>query len=285
MPKPQLAGLTLLLGLGAVACQPPGAAAPVSPSPQATPPRRVVSLVPSATELLYEVGAGPRLVGVTVNDDFPAQVQSLPKVGDQTIDPERLLSLRPDLVVLDSEFNGDAPKYRKLGLPVLELRSKRLSDISANLRLLGPRLSLADSAEAAASRFEDSLSQVARLDEPRTVFIEIWGSPLMTVGTDSLPDDLLQQLGLKNAYADQKGYFQVDPEDVVKRRPGIIILPSAKPTDSSTAAKLLARAGVDTKVIALDGDLFTNPSPRVLQGLKILSEELRKAHPVAGKAR
>lgn len=286
MPRPRIAGLALLLGLGAAACQPSGSGLPeASPSHSLVPPERVVSLVPSATELLYEVGAGSSLVGVTVNDDYPAQVQRLPKVGDQTIDPERLLSLKPDLVVLDSEFNKDAARYRKLGLSVLELRSRRLGDIGTNLRLLGSRLGLDDSAEAAAGRFESALSQVPRLDEPRTVFIEIWGSPLMTVGADSLPDDLLRQLGLKNAYADQTGYFQVDPEDVVKRRPGIIILPSSQPGDSSTAAKLLARAGVDSKVIVLDGDLFTNPSPRVLQGLKILVDELGVRPGTAGKTR
>lgn len=288
MQKPHILGLALLLGLNGTACQ-----GPASPAQQATPgatgspaePQRIVSLVPSATELIYEVGAGPALVGVTVNDDFPAQVQSLPKVGDQTIDPERLISLKPDLVVLDSEFNNDGAKYRRLGLPVLELRSKRLADIGSNLRLLGQRLGHADSGEAAAQRFEASLAEIPRLEEPAEVFIEIWGSPLMTVGAESLPNDLLERLGLKNAYADQNGYFQVDPEDVVTRRPRIIILPSAKPGDTSVAAKLLARAGVESKVVVLDGDLFTNPSPRVLQGLRLLSRQLQAGPTAASPGR
>jgi iron complex transport system substrate-binding protein len=234
----------------------------------------VVSLIPSATELIYEVGAGKSLVGVTVNDTYPPQVQSLPKVGDQTIDAERLLSLRPDLVVLDTEFNVDEQKYRRLGLPVLALESRRLSDVSSNLRLLGARLGQTESGEAAAARFEQALSELPKLGLKEEVFVEIWGSPLMTVGADSLPHDLLMQLGLSNCYADQKGYFQVDPEDVVSRRPGIVILPSAKASDTSAAAKLLARAGVPVRVVVLDGDLFTNPSPRVLQGLKQLEREL-----------
>jgi iron complex transport system substrate-binding protein len=233
-----------------------------------------VSLIPSATELIYEVGAGNSLVGVTVNDTYPPQVQRLPKVGDQSIDPEKLLSLQPDLVVLDTEFNADLQKYRRLGLPVLALESKRLSDVAANLRLLGHRLGQTEAGETAASRFEKALAELPRLALQEQVFIEIWGAPLMTVGSDSLPDDLLGQIGLSNAYADQKGYFQVDPEDVVSRRPGIIILPSAKSSDSSTAAKLLARAGVQVRVLVLDGDLFTNPSPRVLKGLEQIVDEL-----------
>lgn len=273
MRKDKVAGLALALGLASASCQPTPSQANGAPGPGAV-PRRVVSLIPSATELIYEVGAGPALVGVTANDAYPPQVEALPTVGDQTIDPERLLALKPDLVVLDTEFNADLGKIRRLGLPVLELRSKRLSDVAANLRLLGERLGHSESGNAAAERFEASLAEVSRLDLKEEVFVEIWGAPLMTVGAESLPNDLLAHLGLHNVYADQQGYFQVDPEDVVSRRPGIIILPSAHPTDTSAAAKLLARAGVDCKVIVLDGDLFTNPSPRVLQGLQRLVEAL-----------
>lgn len=273
MRKEKVAGLALALGLASASCHPSTPKASGSPTPEVV-PRRVVSLIPSATELIYEVGAGTSLVGVTANDTYPPQVESLPRVGDQNIDPERLLALQPDLVVLDTEFNADLGKLRRLGLPVLELRSKRLSDVAANLRLLGDRLGHSESGSAAAERFEAALSRLPKLEGKEKVFIEIWGSPLMTVGADSLPNDLLTHLGLVNAYSDQKGYFQVDPEDVVNRRPGIIILPSAKPTDVSSAAKLLARAGVDCKVIVIDGDLFTNPSPRVLQGMLELSEAL-----------
>ena len=237
-------------------------------------PTRVVSLVPSVTELIYEVGAGSALVGVTVNDTFPPQVEKLPKVGDQTIDPERLLSLKPDLVVLDSEFNKDQEKFQRLGLNVLALRSKRLSDIGDNLRILGRRLGHEHEGLKAAETFEKALGETSKLGPKEKVLVEIWGSPLMTVGAETLPDDLLRQMGLTNAYADQKGYFQVDPEDVVIRRPGIVILPAAKLTDQSAAAALLRKAGVPVKVIVLDGDTFTNPTTRVLQGIRKISDEL-----------
>jgi ABC-type Fe3+-hydroxamate transport system substrate-binding protein len=274
MRKIQMLGLSLAVTLG-TACQTSdsGALGPASPAPPV--PRRVVSLIPSATELIYEVGAGKTLVGVTTNDSHPPEVRHLPKVGDQTIDPERLLSLRPDLVVLDTEFNRDESKYRRLGLPVLALESKRLSDISRNLRLLGQRLGQKDSGEAAAQKFEAALAELPKLSKRDTVFVEVWGSPLMTVGNQSLPNDLLEQLGLKNAYSDHQGYFQVDPEDVVARRPGIVILPSANRSDRSVAAKWLAKAGVPVKVVVLDGDTFTTPSPRVLDGLKFLVSQLQ----------
>jgi iron complex transport system substrate-binding protein len=276
--------LILLLGLSAVSCRP--AAPPTPPTPGSSPatpsltvhPQRIVSLVPSATELIYEVGAGQTLVGVTINDDYPPAVASLPRVGDQTIDPERLLELRPDLVVLDTEFNRDQTQLERLRLPVLALRSQRLSDIADNMELLGQRLGRSRDGRAAAQRFRQALAEVPRVARPQKVLIEVWGSPLMTVGAQTLPDDLLNQLGLTNVYADQNGYFQVDPEDVVRRQPELIILPG-QPGQSSVAAELLTRAGVPVQVITLDGDLFTSPTPRVVQGLRLINDQLSAGSP------
>ncbi len=237
-------------------------------------PNRVVSLIPSATELIFTVGAGDRLVGVTVNDTFPPEVLLLPKVGDQTIDQEKLVSLRPDLVVLDSAFNSGAASLEGLGFPTLELNSRRLEDIPQNLRLLGQRLGVAQQGEDAATLFESELAKVKKLESPQRVFVEIWGSPLMTVGSESLPNDLLDRLGMVNVYQDQVGYFQVDPEDVVGRRPDLVILPGADHSKNSAAIKLLRKAGIEASVIAVEGGLLTNPTSRVLEGLRILRQRV-----------
>ncbi len=264
--------ILLLLAIALPGC--PRTATPDQPKPASQ--KRLASLVPSVTELLYQIGAEVQLVAVTSNDQYPPEVRDLPKVGDQTIDLEKLVSLKPDLVILDSEFNREQTQIQRLGLSVLTLQSRRLEDIPNNLRRLGQELDRREQAEKAAVNFEKSLQALPKLDSAPPVFIEIWGSPLMTVGNDSLPNDLLNVLGIPNVYADQKGYFQVDPEDVVRRRPKVIILPSRLPTDTSSAAKLLERAGVKVTVIVLDGDLFTNPTPRVLEGLSLLKSELEK---------
>jgi iron complex transport system substrate-binding protein len=234
-------------------------------------------LIPSATELIYEIGAGPALVGVTLNDTYPAEVRALPRVGDLNVDLEKLLSLRPDLVVLDTEFSSDVGKIERLGLPVLGLRSRRLEDIGSNLRILGERLGRKVHGEQAAQRFEKTLREVPKVKSDATVFVEIWGSPLMTVGGDSIPNDLLELVGLTNVYGDQVGYFQVDPEDVVSRRPEIIIVSASGLNTSSTAAKLLKRAGLNPKVVLIEDGLFTKPCPRLLQGLEILTGQLADA--------
>lgn len=280
-------GLSCFLGLLIVTWLRPQASTPLPAASHATPtprqyPQRIISLVPSVTELIYAVGAENRLVGVTTNDHYPPEVARLPKVGDQTIDPERLLALHPDLVILDTAFNSEAASYRRLGIPSLALSSHRLNDIPKNLILLGDKLGLSEQAQGVAERFKQNLQKVSKPPRSTTVFIEIWGSPLMTAGTQTLPDDLLLQLGLKNVYSDQVGYFQVDPEDVVSRQPHLIILPvNSSSTDlgvtslQSQALKLLKKAQVPCKLITIDGALFTNPTPRVLEGLHQITNRLQ----------
>jgi iron complex transport system substrate-binding protein len=214
------------------------------------------------------------LVGVTVNDDYPEEVRRLPKVGDIQVDLEKLLSLKPDLVVIDREFSNNKAQLERFGLSVLELKSRRLEDISQNLRALGRRLNRARQGEEAAERFEKRLEKMPKLDSEARVFVEIWSSPLMTVGADSIPDDLLQLVGLSNVYSEQVGYFQVDPEDVVSRRPDIIIVATSTSNASSAAASLVKKAGGRPKVVVLGEGLFTTPSPRLLQGLNLLLQEL-----------
>lgn len=238
-------------------------------------PERIVSLVPSATELIYSIGQGHKVVGVTSNDNYPLEVLALPKVGDQTIDLEKVLSLKPDLVVIDSGFNQNKEELSRLGLPILELQSKRIKDVPKTLRLLGRRLQAEQEAEKVAGEFETALEQIPPLNLNKSVFVEVWGEPLMTVGGDTLLSDILDVLGLDNCYKDQSGYFQVDPEDVVSRRPDLIVLPTPPGQKVESFAKKLAqRVGYSPVVVAIDSDLFVRPGPRLLKGIDELRQSL-----------
>ena len=122
--------MTALLLLLTVACSSPPEQGQKTPKY----PQRIISLVPSATEMIHAVGASDRLVGVTLNDDFPPSVAQLPKVGDQTIDLEKVMSLEPDLVVLDSAFKQNKQSLQELDIQVLELQCERLQDVPQSLR-------------------------------------------------------------------------------------------------------------------------------------------------------
>lgn len=238
-----------------------------------------MSLLPSATELLYEVGEGERLVGVTLNDNYPPEVALLPKVGDQTIDLEKVLSLEPDIVILDSSFNKDKESLEQLGVAVLELQCKRLADIAPAMRQLGRTFDAEPKADAVARQFTEALKSLEPTREDGVVFIEVWSDPLMTAGGKTLLDDVLKALNLKNCYSDQDGYFQVDPEDVLSRSPDIVIVPQR--TDEkkdSRALSLLQKAKLKPRIIKIDPDIFVRPGPRLLRGLTFLQESLSDPH-------
>lgn len=239
-----------------------------------------MSLVPSVTELIHSVGASERIVGVTLNDDYPDSIKDLPKVGDQTIDLEKVLSLEPDLVIFDSNFNKDKQALEKLGLKTLELRCERLQDVPIALTKLGHALGVPERGEAEARAFREGLAKIQPLNLDKTLFVEVWGSPLMTVGSQTLVNDLLSLSGLKNSYADQEGYFQVDPEDVLSRNPDIIVVPRpASSTESeSQAFLLLKRAGQNPQVVEIDPDLLIRPGPRLLRGIDLLQNQLKSTH-------
>ena len=244
-------------------------------APETAYPQRIVSLVPSVTELVDAVGAADRIVGLTLNDNYPPELSALPKVGDQTIDLERVLSLEPDLVILDTGFNQNKQALERLGLRVLELRCERLEHVPEAMRTLGVALGCQEKAESEAERFTVALSKVEKLEIEQDVFVEIWGEPLMTVGKGTLVDDVFHVLGLRNSYSDIDGYFQVDPEDVVSRQPGIILLPTKNgESTESEAFQLLQGVGQAPIVISIDPDLLVRAGPRLLLGMEALKTSL-----------
>lgn len=246
--------------------------------PRSSAPHRVVSLIPSATELLVAIGQEDKLVGVTLNDTFPESVQTLPKVGDMTIDFEKLVSLKPDLVLVDAHFNRDGDKLRSLGLPVYELKCSRLADIAPAMRDLGNRLGQPEKASLAADQFEEGLRSFVPLKEHHTAFVEIWSDPLMTSGDQTLIQDLLTGVGLKNTYSDQMETFQVNLEDLASRQPEIVILPVHGDSDRgvSKVVELSGKvAGWEPDLVTIDSDLLVRAGPRVLEGMRRLRNSVQ----------
>ena len=257
-------------------CSAPPAA---KPKPQKY-PQRIISLVPSATEMIHAVGASDRLVGVTLNDDYPPFVTKLPKVGDMTIDLEKVMSLEPDLVVLDSAFKQNKQPLEELKIPVLELRCERLEDVPRSMLELGKVLGVQKSAQLQADAFKNEIATIQPLDQEQTVFIEVWGTPLQTVGSETLSNDILTAVGLKNCYADQESYFQVDPEDVLSRHPDIVLCPTQSPQapTESRAFEILKQTGQTPRVVVIDADIFFRPGPRLIDGIKELTRQLENSH-------
>jgi iron complex transport system substrate-binding protein len=202
------------------------------------PPRRIVSLNPATTEILFAIGAGPRVVGRSQYDDFLKAARLVPDLGP-ALRPnvEAILGARPDLVILygSAENAPSAARLRQAGVPVVGLRFDRIEEFERDARLLG-RLT-GDSARAA-TLVDTIASTIARVRAatsglPRpTVFMHAWERPLIAIGGGSFLSQLLDIAGARNVYGDvQEPSIVVTIEDVIHRDPDLVLVsPGAAPT-------------------------------------------------------
>lgn len=201
------------------------------------PPRRIVSLNPATTEILFAIGAGPRVVGRSKYDEFLAAARGVPDLGP-ALRPnvEAILGTHPDLVILygSAENQPAADRLRQAGVPVVGLRFDRIEEFERDTRLLG-RLS-GDSAQAAtlvdtiASTLARVRAATSRLPKP-SVFMHAWERPLIAIGGGSFLSQLLDVAGARNVYADVRDPSTVVTiEDVIRRNPDLVLVsPAAAP--------------------------------------------------------
>lgn len=195
------------------------------------PPRRLVSLVPSVTELICDLGCGERLVGVTRFCVTPtAVVASLPRLGGtKTVDLERLLALRPDLVVMNSEENtrADFDRLTDTGVSVFVSFPTTVADAARAIERLGAALDADRTATALARRIRDTAAALARWVPQRVpIFCPIWRRPWMSFNAATYCHDLLASAGGDNVCAGSATrYPTVDLADVARADPRVILLP------------------------------------------------------------
>ncbi|HTL06104.1 MAG TPA: helical backbone metal receptor [Gemmatimonadales bacterium] len=248
----------------------------------AAPPRRVVSLIPATTELVFALGAGDRLVGRTTWCDYPAAAAQVPDLGNG-IDPniEAVVAAKPDLVLLykSGANRGAAERLRALGIPTLELATDRIADIDRLIGLLGRALGVPQAAESLAVVTDRDLAAASRPPDsgsaPPSVFILVWDRPAMTLGRGSFLTEILQRAGARNLFDDlATSSAQVSIEAVAARDPDYILVTSAEdPAIASRPEWRVVRAVRERRFLRVRGSEFNRPSPRV--GLAV--RELRAA--------
>jgi len=242
-------------------------------SEAAKPARRVVALAPHLAELMHEVGAGDALVGTVRGADWPASVAHLPQVGDAGgIDVERVLALQPDLVLTWGSGNrpSDIARLRALGLRVFVSEPRRLADVPRSLRALGILTGRAEAGEAAARRYEARLQALRRqTSDPVAVFVQIWDRPLMTVNGAHLISQAVQHCGGRNVFHALPALSgSVSREEVLSRRPGAIVVlaPPGRADEWIAGWERFAALGI--RPVALDPDLLTRATSRLLLGVE-----------------
>jgi ABC-type Fe3+-hydroxamate transport system substrate-binding protein len=235
------------------------------------PPRRIVSLSPTTTEILFALGAGSRLVGRSDYDLFPDSARLIPSIG-QGIQPnaEAVLGTRPDLVILyaSQDNRPAAARLRAAGVSTLALKNDHIADFRRTVEMLGAILGDSARARTVADSVYRTLDRVraatAGLARP-TVFWHIWDAPLITVGAGSFMNELVDIAGARNVYADIESPSKaISLEDVARRDPEFILAgPIGARRIEAEARWRIVRAVRDRKVLVVDTVVVARPSVRL----------------------
>jgi iron complex transport system substrate-binding protein len=251
----------------------------------AHPAQRVVTLAPHLTELVYAAGAGASLIGADSASDYPAAAAGIARVGDAAgLDLERIVALRPALVLgwLSGNKASDISRLEQLGFTVFLSEPRRLSDIPRTLRLIGLLLGTASVAEHSASAFERGMQGLqlrAGQVRPVSVFVEVWHEPLITVSAQHIISDVLALCGGYNVLAALPELAPtVSLESVLVQDPEVIIGGGAPPGALAAWDRFpRVRAVQRRQLYAVDPDLITRATPRILEGAQQVCQHLETA--------
>lgn len=239
---------------------------------------RVVTLAPNLTELAFAAGITP--VGVSDYSDFPPAATQLVKVANwQGINSERLLRLKPDVVVA---WRGGTPQrqidqLQALGIQVLWLAPDSVNQLTASLRQLARFSPHPEKAERAAQRLQQQFSTLKQryaAAAPQRVFLQFGTKPLFTASANTLQNEVLQLCGGENIFADSRvPWPQVSREQVLARQPQAIVAPG----DSEHARQLATfwQPQLSVKVIVLNDDWFSRAGPRIILAAQQLCSQLQ----------
>jgi iron complex transport system substrate-binding protein len=272
--------LAALLALLATACESPAGSARRAPAAAASrTPRRIVAMAPSLTETLFALGLGPRVVGVDDYSVWPAAVARLPRVGGLfNANLEKVVSLRPDLVVVLPSERDIAAKLERLGISTLTVPAESLDDVRRGFLLVARRCGVPQAGESAAATFNAELAPRPVGGAPRVMLsIDRQRGRLAAVlvaAHGTFLDELLARLGGVNVFADAASlYPQVGMEEVVARAPQVILELRTDTAPPAATAALQADwrqlptlpAVRDGRIAVIAGDYVLVPGPRLPQ--------------------
>ncbi len=251
-------------------------------------PERIVSTSVSETEILFALGLGDKVVGVSDYDNYPPEVLEKQKVGGVS-EPnvEAIISLTPDLVISGISIKDTAvEEFRSLGLKLVKTEPKNIEDVLGNILLFGQINNKQVAAEALVAQMREDVRKVTEAaatikpEDKKKVYIEF--SPGWTVGKGEFMDELITLAGGINIASDLEGWNPINEEKIIADNPDVIIY-TLNITDEKSGKKLedliQGRSGwdkikaiADKQLVGLDGDILSRPGPRITEALKQLSE-------------
>ncbi|WCG84080.1 vitamin B12 ABC transporter substrate-binding protein BtuF [Pectobacterium sp. A5351] len=255
-------------------------------------PQRVISLAPHATEMAYAAGMGEQLIAVSAWSDYPPDAKTLEQVASwQGINLERILALKPDLILAWREGNPQRPleQLANFSIPIVYLDAKTLDDIPASLRQLATYSRHPEQAEQAATDFQQEISRLQRASErhntaPLRVFIQFGTQPLFTSSQATLQSQIVSLCGAENVFSDSPvPWPQVSREQVLRRQPQAIIVGGTPDRIASVQAFWQPQLAVP--VVTVNEDWFSRSGPRLLLAARQICSQLEELRPTFSSAK
>jgi iron complex transport system substrate-binding protein len=256
----------------------------------AAPPKRIVSLVPSVTEILYALNAESLLVGVTDFCDFPPEARRQPKVGGMVAPSlEAIVALRPDLVIATNEGTREDTftQLSRVGVPVYLVAAHHVADATSLIRRLGELTGREGAAGSLVARLEQRIEAVKKAvltrGRPRVLYV-LWPEPLIVPGRDAIVTELIGLAGGRSLTADDADAWpRYSLEAAVAKSPEVILLANhGAGTGAVSMEKWQRLASLPAvkagRLISVNGDLMHRYGPRLVDGLEQLA---RAIHPEA----
>ena len=267
-------------------------------------PQAIISLSPTATEILFSVGAQNQIAAVSDLSDYPPEAANLPKVGGfdgQTLSLETILSFKPDFVYLtDGMHNFLIEQLEQNGIKYYISSSSSINDIFSEMIEIGKITGHQEQAENKVDSLKNQLQKITSSDKKSTenfatektsseitnqkkVYYEVWNSPYMSCGSTSFINDIIEKAGGKNIFASlQDAYPIVSEESIIAENPDIILIPQSSgiSVDSIKSRNGWSRltAVQKNQIFQVDDNLLSRPSPRVIdavENIAILLEQLQ----------
>lgn len=254
----------------------------------APPPKRIISLAPAMTEIIFSLGLGERIVGVTTVCDRPGKARNKTKIGGMANPSlEAIVALKPDIVVMTSDGNPKAiaERLRKLGIRTHVFASRRLTEIPAGIREMGQALGAQSAAGRLAENIEKTIrdagswhhhksSPASTVGGKKAIFV-IWPSPLIVAGPGTILDDAIKISGMSNIAADGKvAYPHFSLEAVIERQPDLILIGKGHADMNALSKDFLKKLGMLEAVrkgrVCFMDDALYRPGPRIPAGMEEL---------------
>jgi iron complex transport system substrate-binding protein len=260
-------------------------------------PQRIISLAPSNTQILFAIGLGDKVVGVTEYDHYPYNFTAWIAAGNMTSvggfstpNKETIASLQPDLILATNLHNADVVTLRSLGYNVLVLNPNDVNGVFKDISMVGKATGSEQNATALVNSLNDQINAIAakiaaaHLTAPK-VYYEVWNPPLMSAGSTSFINDVIVKAGGQNIFGNEtQQYPTVSSETIVQKNPDVILLP----TDMANTGDAPFYGSVDTvkarpgwssisavqnnRIVIVNGDLFAEAGSRIAEQIAVAAE-------------